>query len=465
MKASLISILLPLTVLAGPNPVPEALARAKDDLAANQKKLASVRDEIGRERPEVAREFAEVEKKLREKRRLARIARMSREDRLAELDRLSREKAIREQDATYLAGLLKDHALKVDTVSGPGTPRLEVEPGVLARDTDDPAAALTERLIVVGASLDRLEALLGGSRAPGKAVTEDGRVLEGEFAAVGPAVWFKGTDGTTGGVRQPSRSGTPRLWKAGSNAIEDFLAGEAGTGGENGAIEKFFAGQEVLLRVDVTGGKARTLEKIRGGAWDYIRKGGLWIWPILLLATVAVLIGAVKFLSLLRYREPRSAWVRDILEACREGDQPGALAVAARARHPAGPVLRRLLAVSRQDPDVIEENLYEQLIGVRSKISSLLPILAVTAATAPLLGLLGTVSGMIRTFNLIALYGSGDPKPLASGISEALITTLFGLAVAIPTLILHAFLSRRSQGLVEATERHGLSFINGLREQ
>jgi len=93
----------------------------------------------------------------------------------------------------------------------------------------------------------------------------------------------------------------------------------------------------------------------------------------------------------------------------------------------------------------------------------MLPIIAVTAATSPLLGLLGTVSGMIATFNLITLFGSGDPKPLAGGISEALVTTLFGLVVAIPALILHAFLSRRSQGIVQTTERLGLSFVNALR--
>jgi len=114
--------------------------------------------------------------------------------------------------------------------------------------------------------------------------------------------------------------------------------------------------------------------------------------------------------------------------------------------------------------ELVEETLYEKLMGVQQKAGSLLPVIAVTAATAPLLGLLGTVSGMIRTFNLITLFGSGDPKPLAGGISEALVTTLFGLIVAIPALILHAFLARRSQGIVQTTERLGLSFINSLRK-
>lgn len=100
---------------------------------------------------------------------------------------------------------------------------------------------------------------------------------------------------------------------------------------------------------------------------------------------------------------------------------------------------------------------------MQNKLQSWLPFIAVTAATAPLLGLLGTVSGMIRTFNVITVSGTGDAKPLAGGISEALVTTLFGLVVAIPALIIHALLSRRCQGIAQTTEKLGLTLVNGLR--
>ncbi|HBP56797.1 MAG TPA: flagellar motor protein MotA, partial [Verrucomicrobiales bacterium] len=69
-------------------------------------------------------------------------------------------------------------------------------------------------------------------------------------------------------------------------------------------------------------------------------------------------------------------------------------------------------------------------------------------ATAPLLGLLGTVTGIIKTFKLMEIFGAGDPKPLISGISEALITTEMGLILAIPALIAHALLSRRVAGIL-----------------
>ena len=133
--------------------------------------------------------------------------------------------------------------------------------------------------------------------------------------------------------------------------------------------------------------------------------------------------------------------------------------------HPVSAVVTRCLGFVMAGPDVVEEVLYEQLIEVQNKLQSWLPFIAITAATAPLLGLLGTVAGMIRTFNVITVSGTGDAKPLAGGISEALITTLFGLVVAIPALIIHALLSRRCQGIAQTTEKLGLTLVNGLRNK
>jgi len=147
----------------------------------------------------------------------------------------------------------------------------------------------------------------------------------------------------------------------------------------------------------------------------------------------------------------------------RTGDAERARELAGSARHPAGPVLVRMMDAG-DNADAAEEVLLEQMIGVQERSGAWLPVIATTAAAAPLLGLLGTVSGMIRTFHLITLFGSGDPKPLAGGISEALITTLFGLVVAIPALLLHAYLARRAHGIVQTTERIGLAFVSGLKD-
>lgn len=428
--------------------VADALVEAKKDLGEALETLEETREQIAAEKPELSKEFEEVGLELREKRRLVRIARMGKEDRESALRSLERELLVREQDAGYLASLLKDHALKIETLSGPGAPDLKVDPQVIASEADDEAEALKNRLVILDASMDRLDALLGGTMAPGEAVDDEGNVVAGEFVAAGPAAWFKASEGgLAGGVVNQGGGRLPRVV------------------GFDSEIHDLKSGATVFIPIDVTGGKARALEEIDGGAADLVRKGGLWVWPILGLAVLSLIFGLIKLFGFARYREPGEAWVTAITAALRSGDTEKAEELASGVSHPVGAVMSKMILISSSTADVVEETLYEQLMGVQQKAAAWLPVIAVTAATAPLLGLLGTVSGMIRTFNLITLFGSGDPKPLAGGISEALITTLFGLVVAIPALVLHAFLSRRSQGIVQTTERLGLSFVNTLRQR
>jgi biopolymer transport protein ExbB len=110
--------------------------------------------------------------------------------------------------------------------------------------------------------------------------------------------------------------------------------------------------------------------------------------------------------------------------------------------------------------DIVEEVMYETILVTRLRLNRFIPFVAIAAAAAPLLGLLGTVTGIINTFKLITVFGSGDVKTLSGGISEALITTEFGLIVAIPSLLLSAFLSRKARGVIDRMEGIALSFLN-----
>ena len=124
--------------------------------------------------------------------------------------------------------------------------------------------------------------------------------------------------------------------------------------------------------------------------------------------------------------------------------------------------MRQGIKHSHEPRELIEEILYESILDAKPKFGMMLPVIATTAAIAPLLGLLGTVTGMINTFNLITLFGTGDARMLSSGISEALVTTEFGLIVAIPALIIHALLSRRIKTILSDMEKYALIFSNGL---
>jgi biopolymer transport protein ExbB len=435
------------TSLQAQTAVPSALKQAEVDLKQAISTLERTRQAIAAEKPRLTADFRETEQSLLEKRRLVRIARLSKEDRAQEVRQLQTDLATRRQDANYLSGLLKDHALKTATLANPGAPELEIDSLTLAAEISDPADSLRQRLGILDASIAHLEQILGGSTAPGKAIDPSGEIHEGTLANLGPVSYFLSTNKATGGD----------IVSSNSDDVPRYIRGDASN------IDDLVSGKSVSLPLDTTGGNARAMDEIDSGFLDMIRKGGLWIWPIIFLAILSLTFGLVKLSLFARLSRPTDAWISAILSSLRNGDHHKALQLAGEPNHPAAEVMVKLVTVSENSADLVEETLYEQLMAVQSEASSLLPVIAITAATSPLLGLLGTVSGMIATFNLITLFGSGDPKPLAAGISEALITTLFGLVVAIPALILHAFLSRRAQGIVQTTERLGLSFVNGLR--
>jgi len=92
----------------------------------------------------------------------------------------------------------------------------------------------------------------------------------------------------------------------------------------------------------------------------------------------------------------------------------------------------------------------------KHKLDNYIGAIAITASVAPLLGLLGTVSGMIETFKMMTLFGSGDPEVVSGGIAQALITTELGLVVAIPALVLNALLSRKAKAYYSQLEAFAL---------
>jgi biopolymer transport protein ExbB len=125
--------------------------------------------------------------------------------------------------------------------------------------------------------------------------------------------------------------------------------------------------------------------------------------------------------------------------------------------------LGRVLMVHLDNPsldaETLEVKLSEAILKERPAIEGYLPILKIVAMVAPLLGLLGTVAGMIMTFQAITIYGAGDPKAMASGISSALVTTVLGLLVAIPTVFAHSLLNGKAQNILHILEQQSMGLI------
>jgi biopolymer transport protein ExbB len=184
--------------------------------------------------------------------------------------------------------------------------------------------------------------------------------------------------------------------------------------------------------------------------------------PILGLAFAALAVAIFKWIQLSRLRSPTDAQIASIMNAVAEDDVDAASLAAAAIKGPAGEMLGAGIEHIDEPRDLVEEVMFEKVLSAKLTLEKFLPFVAITASASPLLGLLGTVTGIINTFKLITVFGSGDVKSLSGGISEALVTTMWGLIVAIPALLLHAFLSRKARGMIDQMEKCGISFMNTL---
>ncbi|MDG2335700.1 MAG: MotA/TolQ/ExbB proton channel family protein [Myxococcota bacterium] len=127
--------------------------------------------------------------------------------------------------------------------------------------------------------------------------------------------------------------------------------------------------------------------------------------------------------------------------------------------NPLGRVLKIYADNRNLDTETLELKLEEQVLKESAKIESFLWLIKVVSAVAPLMGLLGTVTGMINTFQIITLFGTGDPKMMASGISEALVTTMLGLLTAIPLVLMHAVIYSMARGVTTVLEEQSTGLI------
>lgn len=127
--------------------------------------------------------------------------------------------------------------------------------------------------------------------------------------------------------------------------------------------------------------------------------------------------------------------------------------------NPLGRVLKVAQENKNVDTETLELKLEEAVLKERPGIESGLAILKIIAAVAPLLGLLGTVTGMIETFQAITIFGAGDPKNMAGGISAALVTTVLGLVVAIPVVLMHTFVNGRAKAIVQVLDEQTTGII------
>ncbi|MCE3025486.1 MotA/TolQ/ExbB proton channel family protein [Salinicola sp. DM10] len=205
------------------------------------------------------------------------------------------------------------------------------------------------------------------------------------------------------------------------------------------ALRDFQAGQGERFFFDPTDGEVLQAIAQQPSLWQRFQQGGYVGYVIVGLGAIGLLVALAQYLYLLRVSSRMQRQLRD----------PERL----RDDNPLGRVLGRFGALGPSHaPEALEARLDEALLAEQPRLERGQPIVKLIAAVAPLLGLLGTVTGMIITFQSITVFGTGDPQLMAGGISQALVTTVLGLITAVPLLFVNTALSSRSRRLVGLLE-------------
>ena len=201
-----------------------------------------------------------------------------------------------------------------------------------------------------------------------------------------------------------------------------------------------------VLPVDPSRGSLLEQLQRQPELWDRVQQGGLVGWVIVVLGVFGLLLAIWRMVYL-------SGVGRKVASQMRELNAP-------RSDNPLGRIIGVLGPKPQlSDLETLELKLDEAILQETPPLERGQPLLKLLAAVAPLLGLLGTVTGMIVTFQAITQSGGGDSRLMADGISQALVTTVLGLVVAIPLLFLHSLLASRSKGLIQLLEQQSAGLI------
>jgi biopolymer transport protein ExbB len=240
------------------------------------------------------------------------------------------------------------------------------------------------------------------------------------------------------------------------------------TGAVGRSLKRYSAGESETAPMDLSGGAALRQVTRNSSVIEDFLVGGPVMWPILLVGVAAMLLIIFKAFFLNKVEGNTGKYMTQFTGLAAEGNWAEAEALVKRHKGEGSPVnhvLEAGLKNRHEDRETLESILQEAILRELPRVERGLSVLAVLGAVAPLLGLLGTVTGMIDVFRVITLYGTGDPKLMSSGISEALLTTEWGLVIAIPVMLAHVFLTRRADHIIGKMEEHAVSLTNTIEKQ
>jgi biopolymer transport protein ExbB len=421
--------------------------------------LAQYRKEVEAEKVPLTRKLAELEEQIVAARKEYDQVIRLRDSRTLDVTNLKAQTKSREDSANYMSNLMDEFSRNAEgrlhqTESERYGEIIESKRNAALNANLSLNEKLQARLDLFDLFANRLESGLGGELFDGAAVNgKTGVVSQGKVLLLGPIGYFSTEDGSARGIADS------QLNSASTVVLELPLEVPA-----EPITKTLFAGEGVLP-FDPTRGSAFKVEETKLSVADQFRKGGPVMYPIGALGVVAVVIGLLKWLQLALVKRPSNKRVKKFLAALDAGDVTEANVNIQKVGGPVGRMLKAAATHYADPPTMMEESMFEAVLDARAKLNSWIPFIKIAAAVEPLLGLLGTVTGMINTFNLITIFGTGDASTFSSGISEALLTTMWGLVTAIPCLLMAAFLARKARAALDDMEKLAVRLMNHRNHQ
>lgn len=432
-----------------------AILETQADIKLDTETLNQLRQTIDQKRKPLAGRLDTLQKQVAKKRAQLENMRMARRQSEQAQALLQSEVVGLEEECRFVQTLFSEYARATDTRAGTAESiwlenQLQIPKGTLSDGED--FEGLSENVGQLIALSERWRTQrMGGFRFPGVALDAEGIERSGNFAVFGPLAYFSSDDDALAGMA---------ITQFGSALPSVFCSFDPAA---LKSVSEVVRGSEGVLPIDATEGDAIKIAEARDSLVEHLKKGGFVIWPLLGVGLVSAVLSIWKLLVLSRMKIRDDERIGVILEKVKAGDSAEAETLVQHLSFPLSDLLHEAVEHADAPREHLEEIMHEHVLGTLPKLEAHLGMLAVLGGVAPLLGLLGTVTGMIHTFQLVTLFGSGDAKLLSGGISEALVTTEFGLAIAIPVLLVHAFLARRAHGMIETLEQTAVTIVNDLK--
>lgn len=450
MKKTLFLFSLCSSVVLGQN----ALSKAQVDLDNAQRKFQQVSSEIALEEAKLVREVESLDDKVidegRELRELERsVASISNKSKRLETELKARETEFDFYSASFnkYAREFKNqlHLAEFQTFDS----KISNIQSDIESAGEDLSLSIQKSIPLIEMGIDRLLDVAGGKIFDGNAQSADSTLVEGKFAVIGPVGYFSSKDGSSQGMTSFASGEVkiPSLLDVNDKEIQKLI--------ETGSAE---------VTVDGSLGKAFQMEKSKKGFGEYLKGGGIVGYVIVGLGVFALLVGVFKLIEIYSFHIPRRRKLNEILDAKLSNDHEKAMSLASAVPGLSGKLVVVGMKYFDKKRRVLEDALFEQFTAVPSRLERFLPFLSLVAASAPMLGLLGTVLGIMKTFALMSEGGSTNIKFISGGISEALITTFMGLAVAIPILLVHGLLKSLAKAKTGEAEGIAMAIVNGTTE-